>query len=136
VQAWRKALALNPNYKEAAYSLARALRKSNPAEARIYEQRFNAIRENGDRVEQVKLLGNQAVAAMSREDWPGAIVIFRQALTLCGGCEAEADLHKDMGLALCHSGQIKEGTKELHIALSLDPGNLDVVKALQIVEPR
>jgi tetratricopeptide (TPR) repeat protein len=136
VQAWRKALALNPNYKEAAYSLARAMRKSNPAAARIYEQRFNAIRENGDRVEQVKLLGNQAVAAMSREDWPGAIVIFRQALTLCGGCEVEADLHKDMGLALCHAGEIEEGTKELHIALSLDSGNLDVVKALQIVEPR
>ena len=42
-----------------------------------------------------------------------------------------AQLHKDLGLIYCHSGDFKNGRIELLEAQKLSPGDEDVAKALQ-----
>ena len=99
-------------------------------------QRFLALKQRDDQLEHVKSLGNQAYVAMNKGQWSEAISCLSEAINQCGDCEVLADLHKDLGLALCHSGSIAEGKKELQIALHLNPSDRDTLQALNAVSGR
>jgi tetratricopeptide (TPR) repeat protein len=133
IAAWRRAIALNPNYSRPIYRLWQSLRRTNSPEAKQLQQRFLAIQKQKDSLGEIKSLGNQAYIAMQAQNWSAAIPLLRQALSLCGDCSVEADLHKDLGLALCRNGDIQEGQTELRIALKLNPDDPDTVKALAIL---
>ena len=84
-------------------------------------QRFHALQQQEKTVKQVNDLGNQAYHAMNNRQWPEAISLMRQALALCGDCQYQATLHKDLGLALCQSGDMQQGETELRIGPSIEP---------------
>jgi tetratricopeptide (TPR) repeat protein len=134
VEALRHALTLDPNSSEATYMLSRALAGSDPQEARRLREQFAALREKNTVLDRSKSLGNEAYVASTRQDWPNAIRLYKEALDACGECEIQPALHKNLGLTLCHSGNLEEGVRELHKALDLNPNDTDVVKALSMVE--
>ena len=57
------------------------------------------------------------------------------ATEACGKCSVLPQLHKDLGLIYCHSGDYKNGRVELLVAQKLSPGDEDVQKALRLLEP-
>ena len=134
IACWRQALAINPNSSKALYRLSHALRANDPAEAGKLDERFAALQRDSETLEHVKTLGNQAYAAMQTKNWNQAVVIFRQAIDLCGECAVSAGLHKDLGLALCNRGDLAEGRRELQTALRLDPHDPDIVRALSVLD--
>jgi tetratricopeptide (TPR) repeat protein len=132
--ALRQALTLDPDSSDATYMLSRALAGSDPRESKRLREQFFALRQKSAALEQTKNLGNHAYGAYTQQDWPTAIRYYKEALESCGECEIQADLHKNLGLALCRSGNLEEGASELHKALALNPNDSDVVKALSMVE--
>jgi len=130
IVAWRRALTINPNSSEATYSLSQALRNSDPQESRRLMERFHQLQDREKLLRQVNTLGNQAYAAMNNHQWPEAIATLREGIGLCGDCEWQATLHKDLGLALCYSGKTHEGEDELRIAQHLNPADPDTLRAL------
>ena len=134
IASWREALSINPQSSQAVYKLSRALRATDPAEAKKLENDFAALRESSESLDKVKTLGNQAYLAMQSHDWQIAIKTFKQAVDLCGDCAASGTLHKDLGLAYCNSGQWNEGRTELIAARRLNPEDPDIVRALAILE--
>ena len=113
--------------------LSRLVVKTTPGESRLLMDRFTAIRARSDVLDRSKALGNEGYTAFMAQDWPKAIGLLKEALTTCGDCEIEATLHKNLGLALCRSGNLTEGRGELRKALSLNPNDSDAVKALSII---
>jgi Flp pilus assembly protein TadD len=85
-------------------------------------------------IETIKGLGNQSIDAMQRQDWKAAANFLQEAITLCGHCPLLGDLHKDLGLNACHSGDLDTGQRELREALRLKPADSDIVIALQWIE--
>jgi tetratricopeptide (TPR) repeat protein len=130
---WRRVLAIDPDSSEATYSLSQALRSTDPAESKRLLEHFHAIQQREKQVKQVNSLGNQAYEAMNDQKWPEAIAVLREAIPLCGDCEFQAKLHKDLGLALCRNGDMREGEAELRIALHLNPADPDVLRALKMI---
>jgi tetratricopeptide (TPR) repeat protein len=133
ISAWRSALAIDPNSTAALYSLSRSLQRTDPAEAKRLRDRFAAIQQQQKKIDAVKSLGNQAYVAMGERKDAEAIQLFKQAIEQCGGCEIAAGLHKDLGLALCRTGDVAAGKQELQTALKLNPDDPDVVKALSLL---
>jgi hypothetical protein len=70
---------------------------------------------------------------MFEADYKRAIDDLKNAIVLCGSCKLLGALEKNLGLAYCHAGQLDAGERELKIAESLIPDDLDVKTALQIV---
>lgn len=134
VAAWRRAIGLNPQDSGAIYSLARALRQTNPAESKQLIERAQALGSDQRTIDRIKLLGNQANAKMYEANYKGAIGDLTNAIVLCGRCELLGALKKNLGLAYCHAGQLDAGERELKISESLIPDDPDVKTALQIVE--
>jgi len=133
IAVWRRVLKIDPNASEATYSLALALRNKDSQESRLLMQRFHALQQQEKTVKQVNDLGNQAYHAINNRQWPDAISLMRQALALCGDCQYEATLHKDLGLALCQSGDTRQGETELRTAHQLNPADPDILKALAAI---
>jgi tetratricopeptide (TPR) repeat protein len=134
VAAWRRAIALNPEDSEAIYSLARALRQTNPAESKQLMERAQELGSDQRTIDRIKLLGTQANAKMYEANYKGAIGDLANAIVLCGRCKLLGALKKNLGLAYCHAGQLDAGERELKISESLIPDDPDVKTALQIVE--
>jgi tetratricopeptide (TPR) repeat protein len=134
VVAWRRAIALNPEYSEAIYSLARALRLTDPVESKQLMERVQELGSNQRTADRVTMLGNQANAKMYEANYKGAIDDLKNAIVLCGRCELLGALEKNLGLAYCHAGQLDAGERALKISESLIPDDPDVKAALQIVE--
>jgi len=59
---------------------------------------------------------------------------LKEAIETCGKCSVLPQLHKDLGLIYCHSGNFKNGRIELLEAQKLSPGDEDVAKALRLLE--
>ncbi len=133
IACWRKALAINPNSQVAVYSLSRAMRATDPSQSKTLDKQFLSLQQKADVLEQVKGLGNQAYVAINNRNWPLAITTLRHAIDLCRDCEVSANLHKDLGLALCQSGDLSNGRQELQLALRLNPNDPDILKALSLV---
>jgi tetratricopeptide (TPR) repeat protein len=134
VAAWRRAIALNPQYSEAIFSLARALRRTDPVESKQLMERVKELEEDQHTIDQVSLLGNQANAKMYAANYKGAIDDLTNAIALCGRCTLLGALKKNLGLAYCHAGQLGAGERELKIAETLVPDDLGIKAALQVVE--
>ena len=132
--ALRELLRLEPDSQEATYMLSVELRKTDPEASRRLLEKFEAGRQRFADVEQSKTLGNDAFLAAGRRDWPEAIKLLRRAIPLCGDCDAAAQLHKNLGLALSQNGDISEGRQELQESLKLNPADPDVVKALAVLD--
>jgi len=130
IAALRRAVELNPHAGDALYMLAMEVKRQDPAEARSLMQRFAAVREEDARLDSVKTLGNRAYTASQSKDWPEAIRLLRQALSECGDCSVAAGLHRNLGLALCQSGDLREGEEQLRVTLALDPSDRDAAAAL------
>jgi tetratricopeptide (TPR) repeat protein len=129
----RRLLQVNPNSENAIYMLSMELRRTHPDESKKLQEDFEAQKRKDAAVAQVKSLGNEAYVAAGKQNWPEAIRILKQAVAACDNCELAAALHKNLGLALCHNGNLDEGKQELEVALKLNPKDADVVKALNMV---
>jgi hypothetical protein len=84
-------------------------------------------------MDRAHLLGNFALASASAHDWPQAVSQMKDALTACGDCSDLPQLHKDLGLIYCRSGDFRDGREELLIAQKLSPDDEDIRKSLQIL---
>lgn len=132
-QCWRKAIELRPQYSEALYSLARVLSKTNPDEAKRLQAQFEHLQEEQHIMDRAQSLGNFALASADAHDWPQAVSQLKEAIQVCGNCSARPQLHKDLGLIYCHSGDMKSGRAELLEAQKLDPSDADIGKALSVI---
>jgi protein O-GlcNAc transferase len=133
VAVWRRVLRINPDSSEATYSLSLALRNTEPQESKRLMARFHELQEREKLLHQVNTLGNQAYTEINDRRWPEAIATLREGIRLCGDCQMQATFHKDLGLALCYSGELHEGETELRTALRLNPADPDILKALATI---
>jgi tetratricopeptide (TPR) repeat protein len=133
IAVWRRLLTIDPDSSEATYSLSQALRATDPEESKRLLARYHSLQERKKQLDRVQSLGNQAYEAMNKRNWPEAITALREAIGLCEDCKEQAHLHKDLGLALCNSGDLPGGAAELHVALRLDPADRDTLTALKML---
>lgn len=131
---WEQALKVDPEYGEALYNLSRALSKEDPERAKRYQERFIAFQSKRQIIDRAETLGNFALSAANARDWPQAIAQLKEALEVCRDCRSRGDLHKNLGLIYCRSGDLKHGEEQLGVALKLKPQDADVLKALSIIE--
>ena len=132
IAAWKRAITLNPDYREAIYSLARAIRKSDPQEAKKLLERVSALENNQQTDDRVRMLGNSGNEKMAESQFAGAIEDIQQAIMLCGKCGHLGALEKNLGLAYCHKGELDFCQRELRIARSLIPDDPDIALALRV----
>jgi tetratricopeptide (TPR) repeat protein len=129
----RIALSIDPNSEQATYELSHALLKSDPEESKLLRGQFERLRAQDAAVDQAKTVANQGFVAFRAQNWRESIRLYSEALETCGGCEIESALRRNLGLALCHDGQVERGAEELHKALALNPEDQDAAKALEVI---
>jgi tetratricopeptide (TPR) repeat protein len=133
IAAWRQAVAIDPDYSQALWSLARAMKPSDPDEAARLMARYGEVQKKRRIVDQAGTLANDALAASEAHDWPEAIRQLKQAIEVCGGCVMKADLHKNLGLIDCQMGDIDSGEKELRLAQASKSADPDIARALTLI---
>jgi tetratricopeptide (TPR) repeat protein len=134
IQHWKMAVKADPNHAQALFNLAKFLGKLDEAEAKQYQQRFDALQKEHQITDRVAELGNFALEAASAQNWPQAFEQMNEAIQLCGDCSQSAHLHKNLGLFHLRTGNIGAADKELRTALQLTPSDSDVQNALAAVE--
>jgi tetratricopeptide (TPR) repeat protein len=133
VTRWKQALKVDPEHAQALYNLTRTLAKSDPAAARQYQARFTALQQKRQITDRAETLGNFALASAAARDWQQAVAQLKEALDICGDCRSRGDLHKDLGLIYCRSGDLKDGQAELLQAKKIKPDDPDVQQALEVI---
>ena len=133
IAAWKEAIAIDPDYTQALWSLSRALRPLDAAEADRLMNRFAAIQKQRRIVDRAETLANDAAASAQAQQWPEAIRQLKEAIEACGDCGVKADLHKKLGLIHCHAGDLSIGEKELRLAQGLRPGDPEIEHALALI---
>lgn len=136
ILALKTAIKLNPNASEATYLLAMDMRKKDPEAAKVLMRRFQRLREQQAGLSHIEALALRAVHDAAKGDSEDAVELFHKALAECNGCSVEEVLRRNLGLTLCRSGRIVEGTTELKKALKLDPDDAETAKALRALEGR
>ncbi len=131
--AWRQAIAVDPNFSQALFALAHALRTSDRAESDQFMARYVEIQKQRHIIDNAGTLANNGVVAASAHDWPEATRQLKAAITECGDCAVRADLHKKLGLIDCQAGDLKGGEKELLAAKALKPADPEIQSALQLI---
>ena len=131
---WRKVIETNPEHGEALYNLSRQLSQTDPAESRRFQTRFEALQSQKQIMDRAQTLGNFALASAAAHDWAQAISQLQEGIQVCGGCTALGQLHKDLGLIYLHSGDTKDGLRELLEAKKLAPADADIDKAIRIAQ--
>jgi len=134
VQCWRKVIEMNPDHGEALYNLSRLLAQTDATEAKLLQERFEALQARRHIMDRAQTLGNFALSSAGAHDWPQAISQLQEGLKICGDCSALALLHKNLGLIYCRSGDLRNGHAELLEALRLTPKDADITAALQVLE--
>jgi tetratricopeptide (TPR) repeat protein len=134
IQCWRKVIETSPDHGEALYNLSRLLAQTNPAEAKVLRDRFEALQARRHIMDRAQTLGNFALSSAAAHDWPQAIAQLKEGLELCGQCSALPLLRKDLGLIYCRSGDLKNGYAELLEAQKLTPDDPDIAAALQVLQ--
>jgi tetratricopeptide (TPR) repeat protein len=99
--AWRKAIAIDPKYSQALFSLARALRSTNRVESDQVMERYTAVQKEHRIMDRADTLANNGVEAASAHDWPEAIRQLNEAIAACGDCAVIAELHRKLGIIEC-----------------------------------
>jgi Flp pilus assembly protein TadD len=125
---------LNPEHGEALYNLSRHLSKSAPGEAKQYQERFAELQKKRRITDRAETLSNFALAAAGARDWNQAVSQLEEAVQVCGDCRSKPELHKNLGLIYCRSGNLEKGERELRIAQTLEPNDPVVKKSLAIVD--
>jgi tetratricopeptide (TPR) repeat protein len=133
IAAWRQAIAIDPNFSQGLFALARALRSSDRAESDQFMARYSAIQKERRIVDSVDTLANNGVVAASAHDWPEAIRQLKAAIAQCGDCAVKADLHKKLGLIDCQAGDLNNSEKELLAAKALKPSDPEIEHALELI---
>jgi tetratricopeptide (TPR) repeat protein len=110
------------------------LAQSDPDESKRFQARFEALQSQKQIMDRAQTLGNFALASAAAHDWPQAISQLQEGIQLCGGCNALGQLHKDLGLIYLHSGNTKDGLRELLEAKKLTPADPDIDKAIRIAQ--
>jgi tetratricopeptide (TPR) repeat protein len=131
---WKLALQADPNYSQALYNLARALKKANDPEAQKYQDRYDQLQKDQQISDRVQQLGNFALAASNAQNWPQAFAQMQEAVQLCGACPEAGHLHKNLGWMYFRTGKLAEAEKELGIALRLNPNDGDAKQALAAIQ--
>ena len=134
VAEWKKTTELDPEHAKALYNLARRLGQIDPAAAKPYQERFVELQKKRRITERADTLGNFALAAASARDSNQAVAQLEEAVEVCGDCRSKGDLHKNLGLIYCRSGNLEKGERELRIAGGLKPDDPDVKKSLEILQ--
>jgi tetratricopeptide (TPR) repeat protein len=125
---------MNPDHGEALYNLSRLLAQTDATEAKVFQDRFEALQATRHLMDRAQTLGNFALSSAAAHDWPQAIAQLQEGLSICGGCSALPLLHKNLGLIYCRSGDLRNGRAELLEALKLTPKDPDITAALQLIE--
>jgi tetratricopeptide (TPR) repeat protein len=133
IATWKHIVAIDPKSEKALYTLSLDLRDTDPAVAAQYLKKFTDLHDERLTVDHVTEMGNEAYSAMENQDWATAIAKLQDAITACGECALQADLHQRLGLADCHSGDLDAGERELRLSLSMNPNSRKTVEALQWV---
>jgi tetratricopeptide (TPR) repeat protein len=133
IAAWRQAVALDPNFSQALFGLARALRSTDPTESEQFMARYTAIQKERRTMDQANTLANNGVVAAAAHDWPEAIRQLKEAIAECSDCTAKADLHKKLGLIDCQAGNLDDGERELLAANALKPADPEIQRALKLI---
>ena len=131
--AWRNAIAIDPNFTQALFSLAQALRSTDQAESEQVMARYNAVQKERRILDRADSLANNGIEAESAHDWPEAIRQLKEAIATCGDCAAKADLHRKLGIVDCQAGDLVNGEKELLAAKALKPDDPVTQAALELV---
>jgi tetratricopeptide (TPR) repeat protein len=134
IQHWKAAVQADPNHSQALYNLAKSLNKIHDADAKRYQDRFEALQKSQQIADRVSELGNFALEAANAQNWPQAVEQMNEAIQLCGNCQQSAHLHKNLGLFYGRTGNIGEAKKELRTALQLAPNDADAQNALAMLE--
>jgi tetratricopeptide (TPR) repeat protein len=129
----RRVLDIDPTSAEAIYKLSRAVRSTDPEESKRLRDKFERLNAQNSVLDQAKALANDGFHAYTVQDWRESVRLFSEAVKICGDCEIESTLHRDLGLALYRDGEIERGTDELHRALALNPEDRDAAKALEAI---
>jgi len=133
VAAWRRAVALQPGYADALYSLSRALARTDPAESKELQVRFMKLQELQSAADDAEAMGNDALNAAAG-DPAKAIAGLKAAIERCGECSVRWQLHKNLGLVYCRSGDLKNGKSELLQADKMLPGDANIARALKLLK--
>jgi tetratricopeptide (TPR) repeat protein len=133
IAAWRQAIAIDPNFSQALFNLARSLRSTNGAEADQFMARYTTVQKERRILDRMGTLANNATIAASAHDWPEATRDLKEAIMECGDCTVKADLYKRLGLIECQSGDLASGEKELLTANTLKPSDPEVANALELI---
>jgi tetratricopeptide (TPR) repeat protein len=131
--AWRNAIAIDPNFTQALFSLARSLRPSDQAESERLMAHYNAVQKERSILDRADTLANNGVEAASAHDWPEAIRELKEAISACGDCAEKANLHRKLGIIDCQAGDLVNGEKELQAAKALKPDDPVTQAALELV---
>jgi tetratricopeptide (TPR) repeat protein len=135
VAAWRRATALQPEYAAALYALSRALARTDPTRSKELQARVLRLQELQRATDDAQAIGNDALNEAAANHWSAAIAGLKKAIDRCGECSVRPQLHKNLGLVYCRSGDLEDGKSELLLADTLLPGDADIAKALQLLNP-
>jgi tetratricopeptide (TPR) repeat protein len=133
IGAWKQALTINPQYTQTLWSLGHALKNSDPQEGATLLERFDEIQKRNKILDRAATLNNDAAALMRQGEWDSATAKLKEALQICANCAVSQDIHKNLGLAYCHAGDLEGGEKELRLAEAAKPGDPDVARALTLI---
>ena len=131
---WKKAVEIVPDHAEALYNLSLSLAKTAPNQAHRYRESFVALQKKRQLTDRAQTLGNFALASAAARDWVQAVAQLQEALEVCGDCTARPNLHKNLGLIYCRSGDLKSGKNQLRIASQYRPTDADIQRALKMIE--
>ncbi len=132
IAAWRNAITIDPNFTQALFSLARALRPTDQAESEQFMARYTAVQKQQRVLDRADSLANNGIQAEAAHDWPEAIRQLKEAISTCGDCSAKADLHRKLGIIDCQSGDLDGGERELLAAKALKPDDPITQAALEL----
>jgi tetratricopeptide (TPR) repeat protein len=132
ITAWRHAVAIDPKFSQALFSLARALRPTDQAESEQLMARYVAVQKERLILDHAATLANNGIEAASAHDWPEAMRQLKEAIAACGDCAAKADLHRKLGIIDCQAGDLDSGEKELLSAKELKPDDPVTEAALEL----
>lgn len=132
IGAWRKAIAVDPKFSQALFSLARAMRSTNRAESKQLMTRYIAVQNEQLILERVDMLANHGIEDASAHHWPEAIRQMKEAIAACGDCVEKAHLYRKLGIIDCQAGDLDECEKELLTAKALNPADPVTQAALEL----
>jgi len=131
---WRKAVDIWPQYGEALFNLSRALEKTNKEEAGHYQAKFEELQAQQHIKDRAQTLENFALASAKAEELPQAMLQLKEGLKVCGACTALPQLHRDLGIVYCRSGDLANGLGELLEAEKLAPDDKDLQETIKIIQ--